>query len=46
MSAYNTFMKDEVQKVKKSNPSLSHKDAFKVAASNWKSSPANPNRGK
>lgn len=33
-SPYNQFMKSELVKVKKSNPSLSHKDAFKVAAQN------------
>ena len=36
-SAYNTFMKEEIAKVKKANPSLDHKEAFKKAASNWKS---------
>jgi hypothetical protein len=33
-SPYNQFMKTELGKVKKSNPNLSHKDAFKVAAQN------------
>ena len=28
-------MQTELPKVKKANPSLSHKDAFKVAAQNW-----------
>merc|ERR1719504_237476 len=36
-SAYNIFMKEEIAKVKKANPSLDHKEAFKKAASNWKS---------
>ena len=33
-SPYNIFMKTELSKVKKANPNLSHKDAFKVAAQN------------
>lgn len=33
-SPYNVFMKNELAKVKKANPSLNHKDAFKVAAQN------------
>jgi hypothetical protein len=41
-SAYNTFMKSEIAKVKKAQPSLDHKEAFKVAAANWKTSKENP----
>jgi hypothetical protein len=41
-SAYNTFMKTEIAKVKKAQPSLDHKEAFKVAAANWKTSKENP----
>lgn len=33
-SPYNLFMQTELPKVKKANPSLSHKEAFKVAAQN------------
>ena len=33
-SPYNLFMKEELPRVKKANPSLNHKDAFKVAAQN------------
>ena len=36
LSAYNKFMKTEIQKVKKADPSLSHQEAFKKAAGNWK----------
>ena len=42
VSAYNTFIKSEIAKVKKENPELPHKDVFKKAASNWASSPNNP----
>ena len=35
LSAYNLFMKTEIPKVKKANPKLSHKDAFKRAAANY-----------
>lgn len=43
-NAYNTFMKTEIPKVKKADPKLSHKDAFKKAAANWKSSSANKSK--
>jgi hypothetical protein len=36
LSEYNKFMKTELQKVKKENPKLTHQQAFKKAASNWK----------
>ncbi|KAI8820963.1 uncharacterized protein EV422DRAFT_528567 [Fimicolochytrium jonesii] len=45
-SPYNLFMKTELAKVKQENPNIAHKEAFKLAASNWKNSPANPNRVK
>jgi hypothetical protein len=35
-SAYNEFMKSELAKVKISHPDMSHKDRFKLAASNYK----------
>ena len=33
-SPYNLFMQTELPKVKKANPSLNHKEAFKAAAQN------------
>ena len=36
LSAYNLFMKTEIPKVKKANPKLSHQQAFKKAAANYK----------
>ncbi|KXS10140.1 hypothetical protein M427DRAFT_37789 [Gonapodya prolifera JEL478] len=41
-SLYNKFMKEELTRLKKDNPGMSHKEAFKVAAANWKTSPTNP----
>ncbi|KAJ3073596.1 hypothetical protein HDU98_001191 [Podochytrium sp. JEL0797] len=41
-SAYNLFMKTELPKVKVADPTLTHKDAFKVAAGNWKTAAENP----
>ncbi|KAJ3207643.1 hypothetical protein HDU67_007343 [Dinochytrium kinnereticum] len=41
-SAYNLFMKAELPRIKKADANLSHKDAFKLAASNWKTSSENP----
>lgn len=32
---YNLFMKKEIQRVKKNDPTLEHKEAFKQAANNW-----------
>ena len=36
LSAYNLFMKTEIPKVKKANPKMNHKQAFKKAASNYR----------
>ena len=35
LSDYQKFMQTEIVKVKKENPSLSHKEAFKRAAANY-----------
>ena len=32
---YNVFLKQELVRVKKANPSMPHKEAFKTAAANW-----------
>jgi hypothetical protein len=37
-SAYNIFMKKELARLKKINPGLNHKVAFKQAAHGWKGS--------
>ncbi|KAI7993272.1 Axial regulator YABBY 1 [Camellia lanceoleosa] len=34
-SAYNRFIKDEIQRIKARNPDISHRDAFSAAAKNW-----------
>eukprot|EP00292_Cryptomonas_paramecium_P027098 CAMPEP_0113714852 /NCGR_PEP_ID=MMETSP0038_2-20120614/32885_1 /TAXON_ID=2898 /ORGANISM="Cryptomonas paramecium" /LENGTH=61 /DNA_ID=CAMNT_0000641951 /DNA_START=12 /DNA_END=197 /DNA_ORIENTATION=- /assembly_acc=CAM_ASM_000170 len=34
-SPYNVFMKEELARLKKENPKLDHKEAFKQAAANW-----------
>ncbi|GMI66928.1 FILAMENTOUS FLOWER, ABNORMAL FLORAL ORGANS, YABBY1 [Hibiscus trionum] len=34
-SAYNRFIKDEIQRIKAENPDISHRDAFSAAAKNW-----------
>ena len=36
-SKFNIFMKEEMAKIKKENPTILHKDCFKMAANNWKS---------
>lgn len=45
LSAYNVFMKSEVQRVKTENPQLPHREAFKMAAERWQASPMNPQNG-
>ncbi|CAN0918087.1 Putative axial regulator YABBY 2 [Linum grandiflorum] len=34
-SAYNRFIKEEIQRIKTSNPEISHREAFSTAAKNW-----------
>ncbi|KAL3830602.1 hypothetical protein ACJIZ3_019404 [Penstemon smallii] len=34
-SAYNRFMKEEIQRIKTANPEIPHREAFSAAAKNW-----------
>ncbi|GMG98393.1 hypothetical protein Nepgr_000233 [Nepenthes gracilis] len=34
-SAYNKFIKEEIQRIKASNPEIRHREAFSMAAKNW-----------
>ncbi|KAI4376674.1 hypothetical protein MLD38_014411 [Melastoma candidum] len=34
-SAYNQFIKEEIQRIKACNPDISHREAFSTAAKNW-----------
>ncbi|XP_074293917.1 protein DROOPING LEAF-like [Silene latifolia] len=34
-SAYNRFMKEEIQRIKAANPEIPHRQAFSAAAKNW-----------
>ncbi|RWW50055.1 hypothetical protein BHE74_00043704 [Ensete ventricosum] len=34
-SAYNRFIKDEIQRIKAVNPDITHREAFSAAAKNW-----------
>ncbi|XP_074570348.1 protein YABBY 2-like [Curcuma longa] len=34
-SAYNSFIREEIQRIKANNPRISHKEAFSSAAKNW-----------
>ncbi|OIV99907.1 hypothetical protein TanjilG_26245 [Lupinus angustifolius] len=34
-SAYNQFIKEEIQRIKANNPDISHREAFSNAAKNW-----------
>lgn len=40
-SSYNVFVKKEMAKIKTEEPSIQHKEAFKLAASRWKDAPEN-----
>nr|AYO86709.1 crabs claw [Chimonanthus praecox] len=43
-SAYNRFMKEEIQRIKTINPKIPHREAFSRAAKNWaRSDPHAPN---
>ncbi|KAF9361322.1 hypothetical protein BGX34_007213, partial [Mortierella sp. NVP85] len=44
MSAYNTFMKEELPKYKAKHPDVEHKEAFKQVAILWKNSSQNPKK--
>ncbi|KAK8648334.1 hypothetical protein V6N13_129090 [Hibiscus sabdariffa] len=34
-SLYNQFIKEEIQRIKLSNPAITHREAFSTAAKNW-----------
>ncbi|CAN8294980.1 unnamed protein product [Cochlearia groenlandica] len=34
-SAYNRFIKEEIQRIKSGNPTITHREAFSTAAKNW-----------
>nr|AAW83050.1 CRABS CLAW [Cleomella sparsifolia] len=34
-SAYNRFMREEIQRIKAANPEIPHREAFSAAAKNW-----------
>ncbi|EIN14425.1 hypothetical protein PUNSTDRAFT_58980, partial [Punctularia strigosozonata HHB-11173 SS5] len=42
LTAYNKFMQSEMARLKEKEPELEHKDRFKKATSNWKTSKENP----
>ncbi|KAJ2507701.1 hypothetical protein GGH95_005212 [Coemansia sp. RSA 1836] len=41
-SPYSVFFQRELKKIKQENPEMSHKDAFKQAGLNWRTSSENP----
>ncbi|KAF9055954.1 hypothetical protein BJ165DRAFT_1429748 [Panaeolus papilionaceus] len=42
LSAFNKFMQTEMARLKEEEPDMQHKDRFKLATSNWKTSKSNP----
>ncbi|KAL3336575.1 hypothetical protein AABB24_029298 [Solanum stoloniferum] len=44
-SAYNRFMKEEIQRIKAENPEIPHREAFSAAAKNWARYIPNPPNG-
>jgi hypothetical protein len=45
-SAYNKFMKEEIARLKVTHSEMNHKELFKLAANNWKTSKENPKNAK
>lgn len=45
-SVYNLYMKTELARIKKANPTMDHKAAFTAAASGWAKSKENPKNKK
>ncbi|KAF8761390.1 Myb-like DNA-binding domain [Rhizoctonia solani] len=45
-SPYQRFMKERLPTYKAEHPDVSHKDAFRAVALEWKDADANPNKGK
>ncbi|KAJ4916487.1 Axial regulator YABBY 4 [Raphanus sativus] len=43
-SAYNCFIKEEIKRLKAQNPSMTHKEAFSLAAKNWANFPPVQNK--
>ncbi|XP_077232613.1 plant-specific transcription factor YABBY family protein [Tasmannia lanceolata] len=44
-SAYNRFMKEEIQRIKVANPEIPHREAFSMAAKNWARCDPHPPQG-
>ncbi|KJA28482.1 hypothetical protein HYPSUDRAFT_129262 [Hypholoma sublateritium FD-334 SS-4] len=42
LSAFNKFMQSEMARLKETEPDMQHKDRFKLATTNWKTSKENP----
>ncbi|KAJ1945378.1 hypothetical protein EC988_005767, partial [Linderina pennispora] len=42
VTPYRIFFDQELKRLKEENPNLSHRDAFKQAGLNWRTSPQNP----
>ncbi|KAJ3694278.1 hypothetical protein LUZ60_009758 [Juncus effusus] len=45
-SAYNHFIKEEIKRIKATEPNISHKEAFSTAAKNWAQFPRMQYKGK
>ncbi|KAF5205173.1 Drooping leaf [Thalictrum thalictroides] len=44
-SAYNRYMKEEIQRIKSGNPEIPHREAFSTAAKNWAKYVPHPQSG-
>ncbi|KAF8963845.1 hypothetical protein BDZ97DRAFT_1818197 [Flammula alnicola] len=42
LSVFNKFMQAEMARLKEQEPDMQHKDRFKLATTNWKTSKENP----
>ncbi|KZV93748.1 hypothetical protein EXIGLDRAFT_716732 [Exidia glandulosa HHB12029] len=46
ISPYNKFIRNELQRLKDSQPETTHSERFKLAAANWKTARENPKNAK
>ncbi|EJD03751.1 uncharacterized protein FOMMEDRAFT_167076 [Fomitiporia mediterranea MF3/22] len=46
VSPYNKFMKEELARLKESDPDMKHPERFKIAATNWAKAKENPKNAK
>ncbi|KAF9270778.1 hypothetical protein L218DRAFT_849274, partial [Marasmius fiardii PR-910] len=46
LTPFNKFIKQELNRLKETEPDISHQERFKLATANWKTAKENPRREK